>query len=218
MTSPLFIRNGQKDVLPTQQADLLYHSVLHIIHDWDTIFQQIQNVQHRLKTCSLAVSNTIAAHVLPLLLEDLYRAFPSINFTAMVTNSLEVFKVIKNESLDLGIIEKPLSDFSIKRYELMRDQLVLAGDEEKGPWLIREVDSSLYFCTKQFLDEHDIQLPTMEIHSNNIIFKMIKNGFAAPSSQPVSARTCPTARWVKNTATPSISLRWKTPATSLKSA
>lgn len=59
----------------------------------------------------------------------------------------------------------------------MKDQLVLAGDPQVGPWLVREASSGVYYYTKRYLEEQNIQGPIIEIASNELIVALLKQGF-----------------------------------------
>lgn len=177
LTTQLFIRSGRKEVLVTPQADILYERVVDLIDDWENLYQAVQTNQQQIVRCVIGASHTFANYMLPSLLIELHQKFPQIRFSVQMMNSLEVLQATEHHSVDLGFIEKPLSAVSIKRFPLMEDQLVLAGDTEKGPWLVRENSSGVYYYTKRFLEEKDIKDPVMEIQNNGIIVSLLKQGF-----------------------------------------
>lgn len=176
LNTQLFIRNGRREIQPTSQATSLYHSATHLLGEWETIYKQIQHSSYD-KQCSIAVSQTFATKYLATLIIDLFENFPTIHFSIKTMNSMDIFEHLKNKQIQIGIVEKPLSDFAIKRTPLMRDQLVLVGNTQKGPWLIREENSGVYFYTRQYLNEQNIHLPTIEINNNDTILKLIAQGF-----------------------------------------
>lgn len=173
----LFIRSGRKEVLVTPQAEILYERVVDLMDDWDNLYQAVQTNQQQIVRCVIGASHTFANYVLPALLIQLHQQFPQIRFSVQMMNSLEVLQAVEHHTVDIGFIEKPLSAPTIKRFSLMEDQLVLAGDTEKGPWLVRENTSGVYYYTKRFLEEKDINAPTMEIQSNEVIVSLLKQGF-----------------------------------------
>ena len=177
MNTQLFIRSGRKEVLVTQQAEILYERVVDLIDDWENLYQAVQINQQQTIRCVIGASHTFANYILPNLLIDLYQNFPHIRFSVQMMNSLEVLQAVEHHTVDLGFIEKPLSSANIKRVSLMEDQLVLAGDPKTGPWLIRENTSGVHYYTKRFLDEGDIKYPIIEIQNNEIIVGLLKRGF-----------------------------------------
>ena len=173
----LFIRSGRKEVLVTPQADILYERAVDLMNDWENLYQAVQTNQQQIIRCVIGASHTFATYVLPSLLIQLQQEFPHIRFSVQMMNSLEVLQAVEHHTVDLGFIEKPLSAPTIKRFSLMEDQLVLAGNLEKGPWLVRENTSGVYYYTKRFLEEKDIDSPVMEIQNNEVIVGLLKQGF-----------------------------------------
>lgn len=174
---PLFLRNGRKNVIATPQAEYLYEKALNLLDEWSTITSEIHtNTQHQ-SHCALGISHTYAMALMPNLMIALYNAFPTVRFRVSMMNSAEVLTALEQHQLDLGIIEKPLSAPSILRFPILKDQLVLAGDPQTGPWLVREASSGVYYYTKRYLEEQNIQGPIIEIASNELIVALLKQGF-----------------------------------------
>lgn len=142
-------------MLVTPQADILYERAVDLMNDWK-IYINCSNqstTDYSLRDWGF---HTFATYVLPSLLIQLQQEFPHIRFSVQMMNSLEVLQAVVYHTVDLGFIEKPLSAPTIKRFSLMEDQLVLAGICRKGPWLVRENTSGVYYYTKRFLEEKDI--------------------------------------------------------------
>lgn len=177
LNTQLFIRSGRKEVLVTPQAEVLYDRVADLMNDWENLYQAVQTNQQQITRCVLGASHTFASYVLPKLLIQLYEEFPHIRFSVQMMNSMEVLQAVEHHTVDLGFIEKPLSAANIKRFSLMEDQLVLAGDSEKGPWLVRENTSGVYYYTKRFLEENDIKDPVVEVQNNTVIVGLLEQGF-----------------------------------------
>ncbi len=153
LDTPLFLRNGRKNVIATPQAEYLYEKALNLLDEWSTIASEIHtNTQHQ-SHCVLGISHTYAMALMPDLMIALYNAFPTVRFRVSMMNSAEVLTALEQHQLDLGIIEKPLSAPSILRFPILKDQLVLAGDPQAGPWLVREASSGVYYYTKRYLEE-----------------------------------------------------------------
>ena len=187
----LFIRSGRKEVLITPQAEILYERSVDLMDDWDNLYQAVQTNQQQIVRCVIGASHTFANYILPSLLIQLQQDFPQIRFSVQMMNSLEVFQAVEHHTVDLGFIEKPLSAPSIKRFPLMEDQLILAGDVEQGPWLVRENTSGVYYYTKRFLEEKDIEGPTMEIQNNEVIVGLLKQGFGCSLISERAAKEIP---------------------------
>lgn len=177
LETSLFIRNGRKEISATPQADLLYQKAVTILDEWKNLETELKQEHQGLVDCRVAASHTFALYLLPELLMALYQNFPQVRFQIQMLNSLEVVTALEHHEVDFGFIEKPLSAKNIQRQTLMTDQLVLAGDVTKGPWLIREDSSGVYYYTQRYLAEKDIREPTLEIQNNEIIVSLLRQGF-----------------------------------------
>ena len=156
LDTTLFIRNGRKEILTTPQADLLYQKTGHLLDDWEALKLSIQQQKDNITHCVIAASHTFSIYLLPDLIISLRQHFPNITFDIKMMNSLEVLEALEHHEIDFGFIEKPLSAKQIHRFPLADDQLVLAGNPEAGPWLVREKTSGVYYYTQRYLEEHDI--------------------------------------------------------------
>lgn len=174
LDTPLFTRNGRREIVATPQADLLYQGTLDLLEDWNGIIDRISREQDQRVSCRIAASHTFAVYLLPKLLAELIPAFPTIDFSIQMMNSIEVLEAASRHEIELGFIEKPLSTGRIKRFTMMRDQLVLVG--QTGPWLLRETSSGVYHYTKRYLEEYNIKGPFLEVKNNEIIIELIKQG------------------------------------------
>lgn len=176
LNTTLFIRNGRTTVSATPQADRLYNKALNLLDDWAAIKKDLHANRQTTIPCAIGVSHTFAMVLMPDLLIDLSNAFPHFSFSLKLMNSAAVAQALNQHELDLGIIEKPLATPTLLRVPLLTDQLVLAGDPQ-GPWLVRETTSGVYYYTKRYLEEQNIQDPIIEIASNALIVSILKKGF-----------------------------------------
>lgn len=188
LNTQLFIRNGRADIVVTPQADLLYEKAVKMLEDWDRLHTDVQNQGQRSYKCVIGASHTFAVHLLPKLLMALYHRLPNVRFTVKMMNSMQVLNALESHHIDLGIVEKPLSAQNIQRHTLMDDQLVLAGNWKAGPWLVREPSSGVYYYTKRYLEEEDIQIPKMEIQNNEIIIELLRQGFGCSIVSSLAAK------------------------------
>jgi len=177
LKTELFIRQGRKEIISTPQADILYEKSIDLLDGWKHLYQEIQNAEHKMFTIKIGASHTFALYLLPGLLIALNQNFPKYNFKIQMLNSFEVVNALEQHTIDIGIIEKPLSNKNIERYPLLDDQLVLAGNPDIGPWLVREGTSGVYYYMNRYLEENNIHEPMMEIQNNAIIAKLINSGF-----------------------------------------
>lgn len=176
LEAQLFIRNGRQELQITPQAELLYQKAVVMLEEWTQLENELRLKRHQIQLCRIGASHTFATNLLPQLLIALYREFPQIKFSIKLLNSFEVLQELEHHTLDLGFIEKPLAAKDLQRWPLMKDQMVLAGNP-KGPWLLRESSSGVYYYTKRYLEEKGITGEQLTIANNEIIVELLRNGF-----------------------------------------
>lgn len=127
--------------------------------------------------CVIGTSHTYAIYLLPDLLIALKVTFPNLAITVKMMNSLSVVDALSRHEIDFGFIEKPLSMKHMHRTPLVRDQLVLVGNPEIGPWLVREDTSGVSYYTQRYIAEYDIKQEQLSIENNDMIIALLKKGY-----------------------------------------
>ncbi|OFI46996.1 LysR family transcriptional regulator [Floricoccus penangensis] len=172
----LFHRNGKQNVVPTKEADFLYPKLLTIIENLSNSFEQVMQKENFKEECIIVCSNTVANHILPKLMTDILKTFPNVNFTIKMMNSKMALEQIQNNHAHIAIIEKPIETPNLKKEVIYEDELVLAGNADSKYWLMREKESGTRFFNEIFMNENNIQLPIINIDSNELLEKLIEEG------------------------------------------
>lgn len=172
----LFIRQGPKQVIPTDEADFLYSQLLTLSDEWTYMLEQLQNIQAKKEVCIMACSNTCATNFIPKIFVELQQQFPTLIFEIQQVNSDEVIGMLERHEAHIGFIEKPLIHETFERFAIYEDELVLAGDDEANTWLMRESESGIYYYNQRYLEEKNIDLPILKVNSNAVIVAMLKEG------------------------------------------
>ncbi|MBP2097561.1 LysR family transcriptional regulator [Enterococcus rivorum] len=172
----LFIRSGRQDIQTTKQADILYIRLLNLSDDWSETLQALNKKERAQENCIIAASNTFAVHYLPELMKRAIQAFPTVSFSLEMGNSEEVLEKIEKHQAHFGFIEKPLISETVIRKEIMRDELVLAGDLSQELWLVREENSGVYHYTERFFLENNLNPEKLLIKNNEMIIKCLELG------------------------------------------
>ena len=173
----LFIRNGRQEIETTPQGDLLYQKSVNLLDEWRELKSDLQHEKNQMTHCVIGASHTYSIYVLPDLIIQLKRVFPKLSITIKLMNSLAVVEALNRHEIDFGFIEKPLSMKHMHRFPLVKDQLVIVGNPEIGPWLVREETSGVYYYTQRYIEEHDIKQEQVSIHNNEIIVALLKKGY-----------------------------------------
>src|SRR5690625_231660 len=74
-------------------------------------------------SCSL----TVGEHILPLYLKQFQQAYPMIQLDVTIANSKQIVTQIRNHQLDLGLIETPIEDATIKSEPFLQDELFVVA-------------------------------------------------------------------------------------------
>ncbi len=172
----LFIRQGPKEVIPTEEADYLYRQLLNLRDEWDHVLEQLQHIKEKKEVCVIACSNTCATNYMPRIYRDLQNAFPNIIFELKQMNSDDVMKQMEQHEAHIGLIEKPLMHETFQRFPIFEDELVLAGKKDAKQWLMREAESGIYYYNQRFLEEQNMHLPILKVNSNALIVELLKQG------------------------------------------
>ncbi|OIL37941.1 transcriptional regulator [Oenococcus oeni] len=173
----LFERNRRTEIRPTENAKRFYPEALKIISNWQRAKEKIADHKMPKSRLKIAASHTTATTLLPKVIKFLSASIDQLQIQVSLHNSDDILEMISQHKINLGLIEKPSTNDAVKRYELMNDQLVLAGDQKSSIWLIRENGSGVYHYTQQYLKENGI-IPeqTIRIKSNEIIVATLAKG------------------------------------------
>lgn len=102
----------------------------------------------------IGASTTIAEYVLPMLLGEYKRRYPNVNIRLNVSNSLGVVHMVENNSVDVGIVESPITNKNLVTEVCWHDKLVFicAPDHsyaEKKSVKPDELEDVPYICREE---------------------------------------------------------------------
>ena len=126
----------------------------------------------------IGASTTIAEYVLPSLLGEFKNLHPSINIRLSVSNSLGVVHMVESNTVDVGIVESPVSNKNLVTDVCWKDKLVfichpkheLAGNKvitpatlEDLPFICREEGSGTREVIRAYLEDNGVSLPDLNM-------------------------------------------------------
>ena len=121
----LFDRSGSR-IKITAAGKILLHHVEQIFAIYRNIeFEMNQLSQKHEGKLRLGASTTIAQYVLPPVLAGFHQKFSDVQITLTTGNTEEIENALKNNEIDLGIIEGHSKNASIKYSEFIKDEIVL---------------------------------------------------------------------------------------------
>jgi DNA-binding transcriptional LysR family regulator len=126
----------------------------------------------------IGASTTIAEYVLPGLLGEFQLRYPHVNVRLSVSNSLGIVHLVENNSVDVGIVESPVSNKNLAVEVCWHDELVficpphhpmakkktVAVQELVGlPYLCREEGSGTRDVISEYLGRNNINLNELNL-------------------------------------------------------
>lgn len=143
----------------------------------------------------IGASTTIAEYVLPNILGEFKERYPSVNIRLNVSNSLGVVHMVENNSVDVGIVESPITNKNLMVDICWRDKLVFVcppnhpyADKESinvqevldMPFISREEGSGTREFIGAYLSENQLQSQdlniSLEVGSPEVVKSAVEAG------------------------------------------
>ena len=123
----LFHRKGAALELTTAGETLLHHT--------EQLFALYGNLEFEMNTHTLehkgrlriGASTTVAQYVLPAVLASFHKKFPDVQITLTTNNTEQIERSLKDNDIDLGMIEGRSKNTSIKYSAFIKDEIVLVS-------------------------------------------------------------------------------------------
>lgn len=152
----------------------------------DKIISLYQEMENRVRELTgdvsgiviIGASTTIAEYVLPSLLGEFKIQHPNINIRLKVSNSEGIVHMVEDNSVDVGVVESPISNKNLAVEVCWHDKLVVicppdhpmarhtavtADDLQGVPFVCREEGSGTQEYIGEYLGKHLSQLPDLNI-------------------------------------------------------
>ncbi|BAU49534.1 LysR family transcriptional regulator [Sulfurifustis variabilis] len=126
----------------------------------------------------IGASTTIAEYVLPQLLGEFKERYPNINIRLRVSNSLGIVHMVEDNSVDVGIVESPITNknlavevcwhdklvfISLPNHPLAKKASICAKDLDGQPFVCREEGSG----TREFIQDY-LATAGVQLHDLNV--------------------------------------------------
>lgn len=130
LNTALFVRTT-KQVELTSSAKVLYKYAKEIINLVDSAEKDISALLGEVHgPLNIASSLTIGENVLPQLLRSFKENYPLIELSIDITNTEQIIRKVKDNVLDIGLIEAPIEDSSLVLEPFMEDELILIASPD----------------------------------------------------------------------------------------
>ncbi len=126
----------------------------------------------------IGASTTIAEYVLPSLLGEFKKLHPNINLRLKVSNSIGIVHMVEDNSVDVGIVESPISNKNLAVEVCWQDELVFICLPQhplakKSSITVRDIEGLPFVCreegsgTRDFIMEY-LEKNDMPFHDLNL--------------------------------------------------
>jgi DNA-binding transcriptional LysR family regulator len=120
----------------------------------------------------LGASTTIAEYMLPALLGDFKAKYPEVSIRLQVANTDGIVSMVENNTIDLGVVEAPVSNKNLVVETCRMDQMVLVvppshqlASMESVP--IIELSNHPYICREEGSGTREVMLEAMNAAGGN---------------------------------------------------
>lgn len=172
----LFDRLG-RTIIPTKEADVLYTYSKEIIEKAEDLKELISRFQKELKGRIIIGASTIpGTYLLPKLMTDFHKQFPSLSFQINIADSRSIVQSILNHEILLGIVGVKIEDNNITYLPFIDDELIVISSPDLGetgemqindlvklPFIMREEGSGTRKVTEQIFKSKGITLSTLNV-------------------------------------------------------
>lgn len=133
LQTKLFERTTKK-VEMTESAHILLHYAEKIVQLSDLAKKKILETENTVHgDFQLGCSLTIGEYILPELLKTFKNAYPAVRMQVKIANSTNIISSVKDQRIDIGLIETPVADKHIVVEPILKDELVLIAAPDYFP-------------------------------------------------------------------------------------
>lgn len=195
LNTKLFERTTKK-VEMTQSAKILLNYAREIVQMNDSARKDITQMENMMYgELGMGCSLTIGEYILPEFLKQFKEGYPQIQIQVKIANSHQVIRLLKDQFIDVGLIETPIEDSQINLEPFLEDEIVLVAapdyfsDDEahismeqvrQSSLIFREEGSGTrsvvnHYMEKAGLTKDDLQI-VMELGSTEAIKAVVESG------------------------------------------
>ncbi|UXV32621.1 LysR family transcriptional regulator [Mammaliicoccus sciuri] len=173
--------NTRKHIILTEEGRELYNYACQLAILDEQLQTKINQHKEDVKgKFVIGTSHTFGQSMLLDLTIYLQTKYPKLNIHIYIYNSADILSKLKDYSLDLGIIEKPVLDDKINSEVLTRDKLLLVKNKQTNQNLnqlrcyVRETGSGIRYYQDMLLQQLNLTSRKVVINDNQLILELVK--------------------------------------------
>ncbi|CAM3788621.1 LysR family transcriptional regulator [Mesobacillus thioparans] len=184
-------RHGKKFEL-TDKGELLYRHALNIVHSFEEVKNELQETDEGRKGNLSVGINTLSVPQFPEWLDEFHSMFPLVYLRIVQNDSAYLAELVKNRSIELGLVRLPLSNQDLSYLHLYNEPFVFVCREKIGDSISLETISRfpLILPSTEGLGSYNIineainkaQLTVQiicECSDMNVLMKLVSSGIGA---------------------------------------
>ncbi|MBT2680862.1 LysR family transcriptional regulator [Bacillus sp. ISL-35] len=184
-------RHGKKLEL-TDKGKLLYRHALNIVHSFEEVKNELQEMDEGRKGNLSVGINTLSVPQFPEWLDEFHSLYPLVYLRIVQNDSTYLAELVKNRSIELGLVRLPLSNQDLSYLHLYNEPFVFVCREKIGDSISLETISRfpLILPSTEGLGSYNIineaitkaQLPVQiicECSDMNVLMKLVSSGIGA---------------------------------------
>lgn len=193
--TPLFLRNDDKSITPTEFGDILYPQAQNIIKNWDNTIIDLDKKKRSRKSITLLLSHSISELYFKNFIPKLILNFPHIDFTFLVKHSTEIMQLVTEDSSVIGLIEEPTNRIDFYEVKLFEDGLIHVGNPTSPYWITREWDYSLHELSQVYWNLHHLKFNEIATNNLSFLFKLVANDIGQTLTSKKALDSLPKIQW-----------------------
>jgi DNA-binding transcriptional LysR family regulator len=172
-----------KLVKPTQAGEAFYHRAKQLLKLYEEARHEIQQLQNTVTgSLKIGASFTIGEYLLPKLLAEYAREYPSVGIEVTIANTEEITKAVQRSQFDIGLVEGEGAPADLQVLPFLKDELVLvasvghplalrknitAEQLHDQVWIWREHGSGTRAYSDQLIEEWGLRIKHAYIFSSS---------------------------------------------------
>ena len=173
--------NTRKEIILTEEGQELYNYACQLALLDEQLHTRINANKEEVKgKFVIGTSHTFGQSKLLDLTLYLQTKYPNLNIHIYIYNSADIITHLKDYTIDLGIIEKPVIDDKINSEVLTEDRLLIIKNKQNNKTLnelrcyVRETGSGIRYYQDKLLQQLNLPSRKVVINDNQLILELVK--------------------------------------------
>lgn len=168
------LHRSPKWVKLTEAGELLYKRAKEMLNLYETVKLDLARMQDSVSgSLQIGASFTIGEYILPRLFSSFAKQYPDVEMGGTIANSSEIVEAVRNNNIDVGLIEDHIEASDLRVTPFMKDELIIVAPEghmltnaqvldmellQDQVWVLRESGSGTRSFSDRFFEQACLQI------------------------------------------------------------